>query len=518
MADLQRGQLEKDVERTAGNTTPEDGDLEDEVVQLSNTINEKHLEEQRLIELTPEYLVEFAPDDPNKPINWSFKKKAMHTAFYGITTFGAQFNSATMSSSVDHVANYFGTSRTVATLCTSLYILGVAFGPMIFAPFSEVFGRKPGVLIPFFISIAFTLGTAASESMSAVLCTRFFAGLFAAAPVVSSGGVLADIWAPAQRGTSLVFYAYFVVAGPAFAPIIGSLLTKDSETSWRWALWFASALNGLILVIDVLTLSETYPPVLQTRMAKKLRISTGNWLYHAKHEEWRLTAKEFLTIHLARPFAMLATPIVFFIALFASYVFGILYLVVTSIPDAFVKTRNFGYVECTLPMISMFIGAYCGGLANIHGGKRYARLVKENGGKSLPEERMVVMMRFGWLMPAGIFIFSWTSRDDIHWIVPCIGIAIMGCGFFTIFQGCLNYLVDAFSRYSASAIAANTFTRSVFGAVFPLFGTIMFRNLGVNWGGSLLGFIALGMIPIPFVFYFFGKNIRARNPYIQLVT
>jgi DHA1 family multidrug resistance protein-like MFS transporter len=78
--------------------------------------------------------------------------------------------------------------------------------------------------------------------------------------------------------------------------------------------------------------------------------------------------------------------------------------------------------------------------------------------------------------------------------------------------------VDAFTRYAASAIAANTFFRSIFGGVFPLFGYILFENLGVQWGASLVAFIALGMIPIPFVFYIFGEKIRAKNPYINLVT
>lgn len=480
--------------------------------------DEKQREEDYLISIGPKYLVEVDAKDPGRPMNWSFKKKAYHTAMYGLTTFGAQYNSAATASSVSHIANYFGTSTTVAALSTSLYVIGIAFGPMIFAPFSEVYGRKPGVLIPFFLSIVFTLGSASSKTMGALLCTRFFAGFFAGAPIVSSGGVLADIWPPAKRGVSIVFYAYFVVIGPVFAPIIGALLTKDSSRSWQWSLWFISALNGLICAIDVLTLSETYGPVLITRRAKELRHKTGNWLYHSKHEQWRLTAKEFVNVHLARPFAMLGTPICFLITLFASYVYGILYLLITSIPDSFQQARGWGYVECTLPMIAMFIGAFLGGFANIYAGKRYGRLVKQNGGKALPEERLVVMMGMGWLMPAGIFIFAWTSKPNIHWIAPCIGIAVLSCGFFTIFQNCLNYLVDTFTRYAASSIAATTFVRSIFGGVFVIVGTYLFNNMGINWGASLLGFIALGMIPIPFVFYMFGAKTRARNPYSNIVS
>ena len=69
------------------------------------------------------------------------------------------------------------------------------------------------------------------------------------------------------------------------------------------------------------------------------------------------------------------------------------------------------------------------------------------------------------------------------------------------------------SSSAASAIAANTFLRSLFGAVFPLFATYMFDALGVNWTGTLLGFVALLLVPIPVVFWKYGAKIRARSKF-----
>ncbi len=60
-----------------------------------------------------------------------------------------------------------------------------------------------------------------------------------------------------------------------------------------------------------------------------------------------------------------------------------------------------------------------------------------------------------------------------------------------------NYLVDAFTLYAASVISAANIIRSVFGAILPLAGQPMYDKLGVGWGNSFLGFIALAMIPIP---------------------
>lgn len=89
----------------------------------------------------------------------------------------------------------------------------------------------------------------------------------------------------------------------------------------------------------------------------------------------------------------------------------------------------------------------------------------------------------------------------------------MGFGFFTIFQAALNYLIDTFQKYAASAVAANTFLRSIFAAVFPLFVAPMFHKLGIPWASSLLGFIAIALLPIPYLFYIYGPRIRKKGKF-----
>ncbi|GMF05413.1 unnamed protein product [Ambrosiozyma monospora] len=202
-------------------------------------------------------------------------------------------------------------------------------------------------------------------------------------------------------------------------------------------------------------------------------------------------------------------------ALYASYVYGLFYLIITNISEAFYLTRGWSGTVGTLPNVSLLIGVIIGSLGNMLWSMKYAKLVRDNGGHAIPEQRFPNMMAFSWFMPMGIFIFSWTCRSDIHWIVPCIGIAFTGTGFITIFQGCINYLVDMLPQYSASAIACNTFGRSIFAAAFPLFAKQLFVNLGVHWGGSVIGFIALGMIPIPFYFFKFGKRIREKSIFVH---
>lgn len=459
--------------------------------------------------------ITFSNNADANPLNWSVKKKLAHTALFGITTWASQLNSTMMSAPEIPTIfkRIFGVSHEVCLLPNTFYLLGIALGPMIFAPLSEVYGRKGGVLIPFFISGVFTFVVACSSTIPAIVTFRFLAGFFAGAPVVSSGGVLSDIWSPSQRGMALGFYAFFVANGPSFGPTIGSLLVAadSSDNAWRNPQYFCGALIMLLFVLCEYACSETFAPVLLARAAKIIRIETGAWAIHGSHDEWQLTSRELVHVHFLRPFKMLMSPVIFVIAMFASYVFGMYYLLIAGIHELFSITRGWTGTIATLPNISLAVGVAIGLCINIAWGRVYGQKVMANDGQPLPEERLPPMKYVGFLFPVGIFIFAWTSRASIPWIVPCIGIAISGIGFVTIFQGCLNYLIDTYRRYAASAIAANTILRSIFAGVFPLFTSQLFGNLGVHWGASLIGFIGLAMVPIPWVFYKYGKQFRELN-------
>ena len=95
-----------------------------------------------------------------------------------------------------------------------------------------------------------------------------------------------------------------------------------------------------------------------------------------------------------------------------------------------------------------------------------------------------------------------------QWIVPIIGSGFFTIGAFLLFNSVLNYLGDAYPTYAASVFAGNDFMRSSFGAGFPLFAAAMYNNLGVGWASSLLGFLSILFIPIPFALYFYGERIR----------
>ncbi|KAI2829577.1 hypothetical protein CBS147482_7959 [Aspergillus niger] len=112
----------------------------------------------------------------------------------------------------------------------------------------------------------------------------------------------------------------------------------------------------------------------------------------------------------------------------------------------------------------------------------------------------------------GGLINTWAlCLPSVHWIVPIIGSAVFGAGMIFVFQGVFTFFVDAYPLYAASALGANSFTRSTFAAAFPLFGVAMYHKLGDQWATSLLAFLSLSMAPFPYIFFRYGKRIRSRS-------
>lgn len=264
---------------------------------------------------SPENIVGFdGLDDPYRPMNWSFKKKCICTALYGFTAMFATFGSSVYSPAVNEIAAEFNISSEVSLLGISLLLAGFGLGPLIWAPLSELYGRKLAVLTPFFIASAFTFGAGAAKDTQTLLIARFFQGFFGSAPVTNTGGVLGDIWSAEVRGVALIGYALAVVGGPTLGPIVGGAIIVTG-TGWRWTQYVTGIGMIFMVVIDVIILDESYAPVLLVKKAQQLRFASGNWAIHAPHEEWDVTLSELGHKYLVRPFQLLATPICLLMAL-----------------------------------------------------------------------------------------------------------------------------------------------------------------------------------------------------------
>ncbi|KAK5084815.1 hypothetical protein LTR05_005894 [Lithohypha guttulata] len=458
-------------------------------------------------------LVDFdGPDDPYRPLNWPLKKKSMTTLLYGLVTMSATWASSSYSAGTSQIAAHFHVGSEVAILGTTLYLMGFGIGPLLWAPLSEVYGRKLAVLCPMFVAICFSFGSATAKDFQTLMLTRFFGAFFASAPVTNTGGVLGDLFTPTQRGIAMAGYAMAVVGGPVLGPIVSAAVVIQPSLGWRWTEYLTGILQVVVTLLALIFIDESYPPRLLVYKARRLRHETGNWALHAKFEEWDISISGLAHKFLVRPIQLLTTPICFLIALYASFCYGMLYMQLGAIPIIFGEIRGWSMLRAELPFLSLLIGAILGCGANVYNQTLYNKAYHAAGDRAVPEKRLPPMMVGSVIFAAGQFITGWTGDIvSINWAVPCLGTLMLGVGFFMIFQAALNYLVDAFSTYAASAVAANTFLRSCFAAAFPLIVGPMYHNIGTGPSSSITGGFSALLIPVPFVFYIFGKRIRASS-------
>jgi hypothetical protein len=176
----------------------------------SDTTLHAEADVEKLVHKYPNDLVTFdGDDDPKNPRNWSTRYKASITMLLGATTCGATFTSSVFTAASPSIQRDYGISPEVATLGLSLYVAGFIAGPVLWAPLSETFGRKPSIVLPYFAFVCLNAATAVSKDIQSIMICRFFAGVFGSAPVANVGGALGDLWDIKSRGIAVVFCRFF---------------------------------------------------------------------------------------------------------------------------------------------------------------------------------------------------------------------------------------------------------------------------------------------------------------------
>lgn len=234
-------------------------------------------------------------------------------------------------------------------------------------------------------------------------------------------------------------------------------------------------------IIAFLVVPETFPQRILHDKAKKIRYATKNWAIHSMQDENKITIKAIVEKYLLFPLAMLIRePILLLITIYISLVYGILYLFFESFPVAFTENRGWQPGVGSLPFISLLIGTVFGAII-VCLFTKYRYKPRLEAGKITPEERLVPMFVGGLLLPIGLFWFAWTSSPHISPWPQIISIAPVGAGILIVFGQGLNYLIDCYIIYAASALAANSLCRSWFGAGFPMFATVSSPFLRGVW-------------------------------------
>ncbi|KAH8681207.1 multidrug resistant protein [Xylariales sp. PMI_506] len=456
-------------------------------------------------------LVAFVPNDPENPKNWSKAYKWYGTMVVALTCFVVAFASAVITADLTSPAEEFGVSEEVQLLTISLFVIGFGVGPLVFAPLSEVYGRRVIYGSTLLIAVVFIIPCAVAKNIGTLLVCRAIDGIAFSAPMTLVGGTLADLWKNEERGVPMAAFSAAPFIGPAIGPLVGGYL---SVAGWRWLYWIQLILAGIVWILITFTVPETYAPTILARRAAKLRKETGDETHVTEQDLDRRSLGERMRIFLVRPLQLLFQElIVFLISLYMSVLYGLLYMFFVAFPIIYQEGKGYSAGTTGLMFIPVAVGVLLSAACAPFVNKHYVSIVHKHNGKPPAEYRLIPMMFSCWFIPIGLFIFAWTSFPETSWAGPAMGGFPIGFGFIFLYNSANNYLVDSYQHLAASALAAKTCIRSFWGAAVVLFTIQMYHRLGYEWAGSLLAFISLACCAIPFCFWKWGAQIRARSKY-----
>ncbi|KAL5349954.1 hypothetical protein ACLOAV_004989 [Pseudogymnoascus australis] len=456
----------------------------------------------------------YSADDQANPQNWSTRKKVFVAFEICLYTFTIYIGSAIYAPSIEGVMKDFGVSEIVASLGLALYVMSYGLGALLWSPLSEipVLGRTSIYIVTFFIFVILLIPTALAQNIGGLLVLRFLLGWFGSPCLATGAAGFSDMFTFLKLPYCLAFWAASGTMAPAMGPIVAGFSVPVK--GWRWSLWENLWLAAPVFVLLLLCLPETSSDNILLRRAVRLRKATGNMSIRSQSEitQQHMSAKEMTFEALIKPWEMnILDPAVLFTTLYVSLCYAIFYTFFEAFPLVFPAMYNFSSGENGLAFLSIPIGV---GLTIPVCLLHYSYMVEPGlakNGAPEPEVWLKPGLIGNFLVPIGLFIFAWSARSSVHWIVPIIGVAICQSGSYIVMNVLFTYIPNIYPKYAASLFAANDAARSTLAGAAVLFGRPLFLNLGIGGGVSFLAGLSLLCSVGFYALYYFGGNMRKRS-------
>ncbi|KAL5002993.1 MFS general substrate transporter [Aspergillus recurvatus] len=474
----------------------------------------KHPEEEDSFQLRGKIIIVdwYGQNDPSNPVNWTFSKKAAVFLIINFSACVVYMGAAIYTPSQPEIERVFGVAATVSSLGLALFIVGYGIDSLLFAPISEIpsVGRNWPYNIPLLIFVVLAVPTALSKTFAELMVWRVFQGFFGS-PILSTGGAsLTDIASPIMRPYILYSCAIFAFAGPSIGNIIAGYTVP--LLGWRWSLWEILICTSPALFF----LPEMSAENILLRRAQHIRQITGRDYYWAQSEldAGHTALMDRFWKFLVMPWKInLLDPSIMFTSIYS----GLIYAIFNSMFELFplvygdIYGMTSGQVSLVLVVnIVAVVSVAIPYFMYIHYG---VNSLARKGIEVSPERCLLPALFSSIFIPAGIFLFGWTSRKSIDWMVPTIGVGLTTGGFAIILQSIFVYIDLAYPKYAASLFAGNGFAKAVvaFGGV--LWSHPIYSQLGLTKGMSLLGAVCAVCVSGISILYYFGEKLRARSQF-----
>jgi multidrug resistance protein len=324
---------------------------------------------------------------------------------------------------------FHSSSTNLETFVISIFVLGFAFGPLLVAPLSEIYGRRPVYLVSITLFLIFTIACAVSNSLGMLIAFRFFCGCAGSTAITLGGATIGDSFPKDKRGAAMAIWGMGPMLGPILGPIVGGYFSEAK--GWRWIFWLQAMISGVLTLLGCIFLKETYAAVILEKKAAALRKSTGNQdLRSALHDG--LSPKQRISQAVTRPLKMLfLSPIVLILSIYVTFLFGMTYLFIATFPRVFTQQYGFSTGSTGLAYLGLGLGMIFGmAIAGKGSDVLYRKMKDMHEGKEEPEYRLPPMVVSAPLVALAFFWYGWSAQAKTHWIVPILGTVCFGLGMF----------------------------------------------------------------------------------------
>ena len=328
------------------------------------------------------------------------------------------------------------------------------------------------------------------------------------------GGSIVDMTHPKYLPLAMSVFSFGPLNGPVLGPLIGGFVVR--AFGWRALNWM-TLIATTIGAIFIVSIPETYRPILLRKLAANVRNKEGDERYWCDFDE---TVPLFRRVRVAvsRPFVLSFTePVLAFWNVYIGIIYGIVMLSYVAFPIVFQNERNWDVATSGLAFTGVFVGITLVLVTEPLLRKLVNRQpLNPETGRPEPEAAVLLICIGAVLEPLGQLCFALTSLPaTTPYIYAIVSGVPFGYGYGLVFIYGTNYISNVFGLYSTSASAGNLVFRSLVGAVLVLLGKQMYAALTPRGAGIALGVTELVLMPVPFVFWKWGKKIRSRSKLIK---
>jgi len=448
-----------------------------------------------------------------------WKKWAILTTIF-MVQISMNVNAAMYGNAVNGIQEEYQIGAQKARVGSAVFLICYAFGCELWAAPSEEFGRWKILQLSLTIVNLLQIMAALAPNYATLVAARILGG-FASAGGSVTLGIIADMFPADSQQFAVNFIVFSSVGGSVVGPIAGAFI--EARYFWRWLFWTQMIVGFFVQFCHFWT-PETRATIMLDRIAKKQRKEGKENVYGPNEvKEQRLTPKE-IGITLMRPFQMfLREPIVLCLSLLSGFSDALIFTFIESFTPVY-KQWGFSTEAIGLAFFPLLIGYIIAYFSFFPFIIKQTRIRKRDPDALAPEQRLYWLLWTVPLLPLGLFAFAWSSRGPQYtpWIVPMLFSSLVGIANFTIYMATIDYMIEAYGPYSASATGGNGFARDFLAGVATMYATPLYSNLGnenhLAWASTLLGCLGV-LVAIPvYVFYWKGPQIRARSKFAQTLA